>query len=86
MSLMIHAARLPAVDKTYKIRCFHEFDTKSKRLHNLIEIDSKKMSCFCGKPPTFVFISFGHLECYCLYHAKLSLSNVSKEEFDVEKN
>jgi hypothetical protein len=86
MSIMVHAKRLIAVDKTYTIHCRHEFDTETRRVHNLIEIDSKKMSCYCGKTPVFVFISFGNLQCYCLYHAKLTLSTISKEEFDEQKN
>lgn len=86
MSILVHAKRLVAVDKTYKIHCFHELDLKRKCINNLIEIDSKKVSCFCGADPVFVFISFGHLECYCLTHARLSLSAVSKEEFDGAKN
>jgi len=86
MSLMIHAKRLMAIDKTYKIHCFHELDVKRKCINSLIKVDEKRMHCFCGADPVFIFISFGHLECYCLYHAKLSLNAVSKEEFDVKEN
>jgi hypothetical protein len=72
-----------SLDKTYNIRCFHEFNVQDGKINNFVTIDSQLATCFCGNPPCFVFISFGKLDCYCLNHVRLVLTGVHKEDFNV---
>ncbi len=84
--LLLLSSLSSCLDKTYSIRCFHELDISQKRIKNVITVDSKNVTCFCGKPPVFVLITFGKVDCYCIEHARLCLHTVHKEDLYDEKN
>jgi hypothetical protein len=69
---------------TYNIKCMQRYDYTNRTLSMVTFLNDKPCRCWCGNPPVFIFIAYGHLEMFCLQHTR-QLFELTNEEYDVEK-